>query len=138
VLHSKIFTYFYAILTFLCFNIQTTKIWENQNIGLKDGQICRVTVDGTNFGIEEPTPFSAMWFSHKRIHAGLIYEIRITIQTGDLVWINGPYPCGDWPDVRIARNGICDELDPGQKIFGRWWVPRRESVGSNPKWTKRP
>jgi hypothetical protein len=93
-------------------------IWENRNIDLRDGQICRVTVDGTDFGIEEPTPFSAMWFSHKLNRAGLRYEIGITIQTGDLVWINGPYPCGDWPDLRIARNGICDELDPGEKYLG--------------------
>jgi hypothetical protein len=58
-----------------------------------------------------------MGFSHKLNSAGLRYEIGITIQTGDLVWTNGPYPCGNWPDLRIARNGICDELDPGKNIW---------------------
>ena len=45
---------------------------------------------------------------------GLRYEIAICIQTGEPVWINGPFPCGSWPDLRIARNALVDALDAGE------------------------
>lgn len=45
---------------------------------------------------------------------GLQYEIGICIQTGEPVWTNGPFPCGSWSDLRIARNALVDALDPGE------------------------
>ena len=42
------------------------------------------------------------------------YEVGICIQTGWIVWINGPYPCGEWPDLRIARESIIYELDDNE------------------------
>jgi hypothetical protein len=33
----------------------------------------------------------------------LRYEVAICIQTGDIVWIYGPFPCGKWPDIKIFR-----------------------------------
>ena len=63
-----------------------------------------MSIDGTNFRIYEPSPFSPKWFSHKFHGPGLRYEVGIAIRTGWIVWINGPYPPGDWPDVRIARD----------------------------------
>lgn len=45
---------------------------------MKDnGSICKVTVDGTDFLINEPTPFNKKWCSHKFKHAALRYEIGI-------------------------------------------------------------
>lgn len=79
-----------------------------------NGSVCLVTIDGTDFKINEPTPFSTMWFSHKINHAGLRYEIGICIQTGWIVWVNGPYPPGHWPDLAIARDGINEALGPGE------------------------
>ena len=52
--------------------------------------------------------------SHKLKAAGLRYEIAICIQTGEPVWINGPFPCGRWPDLRIAREALVYALDPGE------------------------
>jgi hypothetical protein len=45
---------------------------------------------------------------------GVRYEIAICIQTGVPVWTNGPYPCGSWPDLRIARHALVDAFDPGE------------------------
>jgi DDE superfamily endonuclease len=73
-----------------------------------------VSVDGTDFTIREPTPFSPRWFSHKTNGPGVRYEIAIAIQTGEPVWINGPFPCGTWTDLRIARYALVDALDPGE------------------------
>ena len=78
------------------------------------GALCLVTVDGTDFKINEPTPHNSKWFSYKINHAGLRYEVGICIQTGWIVWINGPYAPGDWPDLPISRDGLCDALAPDE------------------------
>jgi len=69
-----------------------------------------VTIDGTDFKINEPTPFSRKWYTQKLKHAGLRYEVGICIQTGWIVWINGPYAPGDWPDLAISRDGLNEAL----------------------------
>jgi hypothetical protein len=87
--------------------------WEHRYRG-DNGSRCLVSVDGTDFGIFEPIPFSPKWYSHKLNGPGLRYEIAICIQTGEPVWINGPFPCGSWPDLRIARYALVDVLDSGE------------------------
>jgi len=42
---------------------------------------------------------------------GLRYEVGICIQTGWIVWIHGPFPPGQWPDIKIAHKSI---LEPGE------------------------
>ena len=78
------------------------------------GQVSLVTVDGTDFKVWEPSPFNPDYFSHKFHHAAVRYEIGICIKTGWIVWINGPFPCGAWPDLRIARDALHDSLDGGE------------------------
>ena len=62
------------------------------------GQRCKITVDGTDFRIQEPSPFDPKWYSHKFRGPGLRYEIGVCIKTGWIVWVNGPFPAGAWPD----------------------------------------
>jgi hypothetical protein len=83
-----------------------------------NGSICRVTVDGTDFRIYEPGPFNPKWFSHKFRGPGVRYEIGLCIQTGWIVWVNGPYPCGEWSDLKIARHLLIHELDDREKYLG--------------------
>ena len=87
--------------------------WENRYIR-DNGSQCLVSVDGTDYAIMEPSPFSPRWFSHKMNGPGLRYEIAICIQTGEPVWTNGPFPCGSWSDIRIARSALVDAFDPGE------------------------
>ena len=63
-------------------------------------------MDGTDFRIQEPTPFSKKCYSSKFNAAGLRYEVAICIQTGWIVWVNGPYPPGEWNDLRIAMEEL--------------------------------
>lgn len=49
-------------------------------------------------------PFNKKWYSHKFKGPGIRYEIGICIQSGEIVWASGGFPCGDWPDIRIARD----------------------------------
>jgi hypothetical protein len=80
------------------------------------GKTCKMTVDGTDFMIWQPFPFSKNWFSHKFKGPGVRYEVGVCIQTGDICWINGPYPCGAWPDIKIFREHLIHRLPPGEKV----------------------
>jgi hypothetical protein len=76
-----------------------------------------VSVDGTDCPIKEPLPFSGRWYLHKFKGPGLRYEIAIAIQTDWVVWKNGPYPCGAYPDLRIAREKLVPALNVGEKYI---------------------
>ena len=77
---------------------------------------CKITVDGTDFKICEPTPFNRMWYSHKFKGPGLRYEIGVSIQGGDIVWTNGPFACGFWPDISIFRLALIFLLAIGEMV----------------------
>ena len=50
--------------------------------------------------------------------AGLRYEVGVSIDTGDILWVNGPYPCGRYPDVNIFRKQMKAGLDENERIIG--------------------
>ena len=77
-----------------------------------------MTVDGTDFRINEPTPFWPGWKSFKFNGPGVRYEVAECIRSGDLVWINGPFPCGQWPDLKIFREALIYELRDGELPVG--------------------
>lgn len=64
----------------------------------------RVTLDGTDFRIREPTKFSPKWYSHKFNGPGVRYEIGISIVKGDIVWASGGFPAGEWSDLKMAKD----------------------------------
>ena len=74
--------------------------WENRFHGYHVG-LCLVRVDGTDFWICEPKPFAKDFYSHKFAKAGLRYEVGVCIQTGLIVWINGPFAAGKYNDITI-------------------------------------
>lgn len=63
-----------------------------------------VTLDGTDFRIQEPQPFNPKWYSHKFKAAGVRYELGLSIGSGDVVWASGGVPCGEWSDLKLARD----------------------------------
>ena len=69
-----------------------------------------MSVDGTDFPIQEPKPFSLVWCSHKFRGSGLRYEVIVSIQTGWIVWINGPYPAGTMNDLHITQEYLHQAL----------------------------
>jgi len=79
-----------------------------------------VTVDGIDFAIAEPYPFkreiNRLYYSHKWKCAGYRYEVAVCIQTGHIVWVNGPFRCGEWPDISIFRRNLRQLLLPGEKV----------------------
>ena len=80
-----------------------------------------MSIDGTDFWINKPRPFdrdqNKFWFSPNFHGPGLRYEVGITIHTGDIVWFNGPYPCGWGPDLKIFNQCLKLLLKPLEKIM---------------------
>ena len=79
---------------------------------------CLVSVDGTDFRVQETYTLDPRLFSHKFKGAGLRYEVGICIQTGYIVWISGSFRAGEYPDISIFRRpgGMKDSLLPGEKV----------------------
>jgi hypothetical protein len=94
-------------------------MWENRLENDIDND-CLVSIDGTDFKIQEPKPegqpFSPAWYSHKYKGPGVRYEVGLAIRTGNIVWINGPFPCGDYSDTTIFRHGLANYLDVGERV----------------------
>ena len=92
--------------------------FENRHLMSDLNQRCKITVDRTDFRIQEPIPFNPKWYSHKFKGPGLRYEVAICIKIGWIVWVNGPFPAGEWPDRKIAQAGINHHLDENECYVG--------------------
>jgi len=76
------------------------------------GADCTISCDCVDFAIPNQGPaFSSHKFKKKSC---LWYKICLCIQTGDVVWINGPHPCGRCPDISIFRDALMSELDEAE------------------------
>lgn len=89
-----------------------------------------VTLDGTDCRIREPTPFSKKWYSHKFKAAEVRYEIGISIVEAEIVWANGGVPCGEWNDLKLAKELYLhfakNEItlaDKGYRLAGKFKQP---------------
>jgi hypothetical protein len=80
---------------------------------------CTMTVDGTDFRIPQKGAATKgnAFASHK--YAGksaLRYELEVDILTGNLVWIQGPYPAGKYIDIKIFNKVLRNFLEPGERV----------------------
>ena len=108
--------------------------WEDRFIG-DVGGTCLVTVDGTDFHIYEPKPWSKKWYSHKFDGAGLQYEMAMNIQMGCIVRICGPFPSGSFNDLTIFHGGLMHMRCPGEMVkadHGYHGEPTIISISSEP------
>ena len=90
--------------------------WDSRLTGAEDCE-CKVSVDGSEFAILEPTPFNRKWYSHKINGAELCHEVAILVVSAEIIWVSGPYPAGEWSDLRIMRDGLVFELLPREKVI---------------------
>ena len=75
-----------------------------------------MTVDASDFRINEPTPFDPVWYSHKFNGPALRYEMGISIQTGYICWISGPFPAGEFNDLEIFQLYLKDLLARHERV----------------------
>ena len=84
------------------------------------GEDCTLSVDGVDFICQEPHPYvkriSKIWYSKKSNGPGLRYELGVGIKTGDFVWVQGPFPCGQYNDLTIFKSGLANYLDKNERV----------------------
>jgi hypothetical protein len=95
-------------------------VWPENNFG---EDIWGVTVDGTHCWIREPShptwSQDPEWFSHKYNHAGVNYELAISISENRLVWMNGPFKAGMNDVITFTEKGLKAKLKAcGKKGIG--------------------
>lgn len=76
-----------------------------------------MSIDGTDIAILEPRPFSSSWYSYKINHAGLRYELGISIYSNNIVWANGPYKPGEKTDLMVFRDVLKQQLESEEKVI---------------------
>ena len=76
---------------------------------------CLVDVDGTDFKIADHGPeFSN---SHKYAKKfALRYEVATCIQTGCIVWVNGPFEADMWSDISIFHCALKSMLAAKEQV----------------------
>lgn len=77
-----------------------------------------MSVNGTDFFIRGPSPFSTRWWSHKCNGPAVRYEITVSINPALMVCADGPWPAGCHSDIRVLRNGLRGRLQSGEFVIG--------------------
>jgi hypothetical protein len=79
-----------------------------------------MTVDGTDCAIAEPWPwkssFNRQFYSEKINGAAVKYEVGVCIQTGYIVWVNGPFKAGKWHDIMVYRRNLKGMLHADEMV----------------------
>ena len=73
-----------------------------------------MSVDCTDCKIlQKGRSFASFKFAKK---SGLRYEVGVAIMSGQIVWINGGFPCGLYNDLTIFRASLATMLDPQERV----------------------
>jgi hypothetical protein len=127
-LSSSQSTYFYAIVAsplsqrYYSLHCLSPKLQIDfdSRLGIHDvGNDCLMLVDGTDFRIPQKgfakkgNPFGSHKYAGK---SALRYELGIDILMGNLMWIQGPYPAGAWPNIKIFTSCLAHFLEPYECI----------------------
>lgn len=75
-----------------------------------------MSVDGTDFQVPQFFPWSKSWYGHKFNGPGIRYEVALCIRSGRIVWIHGPFRCGEWNDMKIFRHSLINMLQDGERV----------------------
>jgi hypothetical protein len=80
-----------------------------------------ITVDGTDCAIWEPKhdklPKDKRFFSKKKNHAAVKYLVALAIFSPHVVFIDGPFPAGEWNDIAAFRHHLKDKIQNGKKVI---------------------
>ena len=80
------------------------------------GNDCLLQVDATDCKTMNQGACLEAFFSFKFKSSGLRYELGLNIRTGDLCWLCGPFPPGDWIDVKIFCSTLKLRLGKNERV----------------------
>ena len=72
-----------------------------------------LSVDGTHCPFRRQ---GAQYYSYKLNRSTVTYEVGLNIKTGDIVWIHGPLPAGEYNDVKMFRMALKHQLDDNERV----------------------
>ncbi len=78
-----------------------------------------MSIDDTNFHILQKGVMTRgnKFASHKYGgKSALRYKLGLDILEGNLVWIEGPYATGEYPNISIFQNCLKNFLDPNKRV----------------------
>ena len=102
-------------------------VFENQFKNWDGKTQCLLCIDCTDVPILEPGDRSAVWWSHKFNGPGVRYEVGTCIQTGEIVWFRGPFPC-NISDREIFDCFLSKKLIPGEGVEADSGYAGREQI----------
>jgi hypothetical protein len=78
-----------------------------------------MVVDGIDFRIQEhqKNGFNPKWYSHEYRKPGVRYEVAACFNTGHILLIYGPFPCGSRDDIHLYHLGLKRLLMRGEKVW---------------------
>ena len=93
--------------------------WEDRYTSVSQLNGILAVIDCTCCPLLEPRKqFSAGRSAHKfGKNAGVNYEVAQCLATGMIVWTNGQYPAGDYPDKAIFDRELILMLDEGERVL---------------------
>ena len=99
--------------------LQALKKMKVRWINGKEDDVWIMTVDGVSSATNEPNhpEFSqdTKAYSHKKKHAGLTYELGISLFSSNLVWMNGPFLSGANDKTNFVKQGVKQKLKSVKK-----------------------
>ncbi len=106
--------------------------WTRRYRNAPESVWCLITVDGTDFRIGEPLPFSTHWKSPKGRGASVKHEGAISIYSVDIVWIYGPHEASKH-DYTILKEMLMKMLEEGEMVEADagYGIPGRGGVAND-------
>ena len=96
---------------------------------------CKFQINKTKNGESVKKSF----YSFKFKKSALRYEVGVCIKNGFIVWIHGPFPCGQYNDITIFRHLLLSCLDYGERVEcddGYWGEAPEKCVVPKNAWTR--
>ena len=78
-----------------------------------------MTIDGTDYRIQQKgvAKKGNAFGSHKSAgKSALRYELGINKLKANIIWVEGPYPAGTWPNIKIFLNSFACHLLLGKRV----------------------
>jgi hypothetical protein len=85
-------------------------VWTNRFRKWCGSTRCLVSVDGVDCPVKEPWPFNPSMCSVKFNGPAYKYEVGVSINSGDIVWINGPFKAGKNDKTIFEEDGLAEML----------------------------
>ena len=108
--------YVFNFLTLSIFLINNKNLWSCRKLG-RNLFGCYVSVDGIDQAFREPQQLDHKWRIYKINGAGLRYEVGFSLDTGDIVWVYGPFHRDSSPNTSIFRKFLNFNLSQGENLI---------------------